>query len=329
MRITIFRLLAACWLVFTVRSAAAEPPLKLVQRIELPNVSGRIDHLACDSRHARLYIAALGNGTVEVIDLRTGSDTRSLAGLLEPQGVQYIPDLDRLFVTEGGSGDVKAFSVDSFTEVAEFHLGSDADNIRLNPVNKTVVVGFGEGALAELDPATGNVLAKDLLDGHPESFQIDSATDIAYVNVPDADEIEAIDLGTHVKQAAWLNHSAHSNFPMDLDAAHHHLLIGYRRPSMLEVIDIETGKTIDSVNIASDPDDIYLDAKRELVYVSTGAGFVDVLHLDSVGHLRMLAEITTSPGARTSCFDPETARLYVAAPRHGDTPAAILVYQAN
>ena len=79
-------------------------PLKLKQTIALPGVEGRIDHFAFDAAGGRLFVCALGNNTVEVLDLRNGMRVHSITGLGAPQGVAYLPELDRLFITNDKGG---------------------------------------------------------------------------------------------------------------------------------------------------------------------------------------------------------------------------------
>src|SRR3989442_1385906 len=68
--------------------------LRLVQTIPLPGVEGRIDPMAIDMAGQRLFIAALGNNSVEVLDLHAGKRVRSLTGFREPQGVAWTSQLD-------------------------------------------------------------------------------------------------------------------------------------------------------------------------------------------------------------------------------------------
>src|SRR5262249_4903279 len=90
-------LLVAAWGCI-VAAHAEEKAFKLKQTIPLPGVEGRIDHFALDPSGERLFVCALGNNTVEVLDLRKGERIRSITGLGAPQGIVYIPELDRLFV---------------------------------------------------------------------------------------------------------------------------------------------------------------------------------------------------------------------------------------
>ena len=52
-----------------IAGAGQGEPLRAVQTIELPNVEGRIDHMAVDVKGQRLFVAALGNNTIEMIEL--------------------------------------------------------------------------------------------------------------------------------------------------------------------------------------------------------------------------------------------------------------------
>lgn len=94
-------------LLFPTEAAAAEPPLKLAQTIPLKGVEGRIDHLSIDTTSQRLFIAALGNGSVEMLDLRAGAQAGRIDKLAEPQGVCWMPDVQRLAVASGGDGTVR------------------------------------------------------------------------------------------------------------------------------------------------------------------------------------------------------------------------------
>src|SRR5690242_15546130 len=82
----------------------SETYLQLEKTISMPRVEGRIDHLSIDVQNQRLFVAALGNDSVEVIDLKSGNLARSIPGLHEPQGVLYVPEVNRLYVANRKSG---------------------------------------------------------------------------------------------------------------------------------------------------------------------------------------------------------------------------------
>src|SRR5438874_12020540 len=114
-----------------VRAQAEEPtPLRLVQTVPLPNVEGRIDHMAVDLKGQRLFIAALGINTVEVLDLRAGKRIRSITGLHEPQGVGFISEFNKIFVANAKSGACEVFDGSSFKLSKCTKSSDDAENIR-------------------------------------------------------------------------------------------------------------------------------------------------------------------------------------------------------
>src|SRR5258707_1310534 len=97
----IYTLLACSILIGNANAPDATAPLTLDKTIPLEKVEGRIDHMAADIAGQRLFVAALGNNTVEVLDLKAGKTIQSLPGFAEPQGIAFVPEFDRVFVANG------------------------------------------------------------------------------------------------------------------------------------------------------------------------------------------------------------------------------------
>src|SRR4051794_669592 len=221
--------LAAVTLVIgsTAAHGVAPAPLRSVQVIPLPGVEKRIDHLAVDPTGQRLFVAALGNGTLEVIDLKLGKRIRSVAGLKEPQGVAYLPDLHKVVVANAG-GFVVAFEDGTFRPLATLDGMEDADNLRLDAATRQLQVGYGDGALGIIDPATMKRLGAIKLPGHPESFRLEQGSPRIYVNVPRTREIVVVDRQKRAIVSPIPLGSFAKNYPMSLDEAHHRLFVGTR-----------------------------------------------------------------------------------------------------
>lgn len=307
-------------------SAQDSAMLKLSARIPLPRVRGRIDHLAADVKNHRLFVAALGNHTVEVIDLQSGGVVKTVPGLAEPQGVFYEPSGSRLFVASAGDGTTKVFDASTFNLLSTTAWGNDADNLRFDVQSKRVVVGYGEGALGILD-LNGRKLAEIVLDAHPESFQLEKGGSRAFVNVPDGKEIQVVDLAKGSTAARWPVTSALRNYPMALDETHHRLFVGCRAPARLLVLDTGTGKTVASIEIVADTDDVFYDSARARIYVIGGGGSVDVYQQKDADHYEPAGRVNTVAGARTGLFVADWNQLFVAAPSRGDKGAEILVFK--
>ena len=309
----------------TINNQTEKDRLTLVSKIVLPKVSGRIDHISYDSANHLAFIAALGNNTVEVVDINTKHVVKTITGLHEPQGVLFISSLKKLVVANGANGDCVLFDVSTYAQTGIIHLKDDADNIRYDTASRLVYVGYGNGAIAVMDANTMKKVADIELDGHPESFQLSKKQNRIYINVPGADEISVAELSTGKLIAKWKNTNASSNFPMAIDEKNNRLFIGCRNPAKLRMINAGTGKDISVVNCSGDADDVFYDAPDSLVLVSAGKGFIDVFKA-SEKELVRINHIKTSQGARTSLLLNSEKKFLLAVPAHAESPAALWVY---
>lgn len=303
--------------------------LQLVGAIPLQNVSGRIDHLSFDSKTSFVLIAALGNNTVEVADLKNKKIIHSINNLYEPQGVVFITENNSIVVANGDNGECDIFNVATFQKTNSIPLGDDADNVRYDAADKKIYVGYGSGGIAVIDATNYKLINKIKLHGHPESFQINSHEKKMYVNVPDEKQIVVIDLSQNKIIAQWKNTTAYANFPMALDETNHRLFIGCRHFSKLLVLDTETGKTISVLDIDGDTDDVFYNAPAKEIYVSCGSGYVDVFNQTDANHYISNGKIKTNSGARTSLFISQLHQLIVAAPAHIGSNAKLMIYKTN
>ena len=309
-------------------SYAADELLKLVRTIPLEHVEGRIDHMSItpDGRH--LFVAALGNNSVEVVDTEGGTLAGEIGKIKEPQGVCYIPESKKLAVASGGDGNLQIYD-EALKRIGTVPDLDDADNVRYDAKAKLLYVGYGSGALAIVDPEKVAKVAEIKLDGHPESFQLESSGDRVFVNVPSAGQIAIIDREKKTVMGKWPVKDAAANFPMALDESSHRLFVGCRRPARLLVVDTETGKTITTLECCGDTDDVFFDASANRVYVTGGEGCITVIGRSDADHYSLLGKVMTAAGARTSFFAQEKRILFVAVPHRGGQRAEIRVYQAG
>ena len=300
-------------------------PLRLEKTIELPDVQGRIDHMSVDVKGQRLFVSALGNNTVEVIDIKAGKRVKTITGLAEPQGVLYVPANDRLYIANAKDGSVRVFDGTSYALLKTVDYGDDADNLRYDAGKQTTFVGYGSGALGELD-LEGRKAAETKLDAHPESFQLEKSTTRIYVNLPKSRKIAVIDRDKHTIIATWGTGMGFANYAMALDETDHRLFVVTRFPARLLVFDTSNGKRIQSLPAVSDCDDVFYDQTRKRIYASGGEGAISVFEQQDPDHYNETARITTVKGARTSFFSPEVDRLFLAVRRQGSQAAAIRVF---
>jgi DNA-binding beta-propeller fold protein YncE len=306
---------------------SSDAGLQLQQTIPLPGVEGRIDHFDFDAAGERLFVCALGNNAVEVVDLNKGERVHTIRGLGAPQGVAFVPELNRLLVANDKGGVCNIYDVDSFQLIGKVDFADDADNVRYDNASKRIYVGFGSGGIGIINAVDGKQVGSIKLAAHPEAFELERQGHRIFVNVPTARHVAVIDRDKGEVIATWKTDGAFGNFPMALDEANHRLFVGCRLPSKLVVLDTASGKTVTSVGISGDPDDIFYDSKRHRVYVICGAGKIDIIDQTDANTYKALAKINTADGARSGLFVPERDALFVAVPHRGSQQAEIRRYQ--
>jgi hypothetical protein len=300
--------------------------LVLDRTIALPDVRGRLDHLDIDVEGNRLFLAALGAGSLEVIDLGSARRVARVAPLGAPQGVAYLPRSHRLVVASGGSGRLDAYDAIGSAAVASVVDLDDADNLRFDAAANQFFLGYGQ-ALAVLDPQTLQVVRRWALAGHPEAFAVESTGPYVYVNVPSASHIAVVDRRSDRIAATWPVTGASGNFAMALDAASHRLFVATRRPALLLAYDTESGKRVAELAICGDADDLFFDSMRRQLYAVCGEGKVDVVRQRDPDHYEVGERVATAPGARTGLFVPARSTLFVAAPARAGVSAEIRAYR--
>jgi len=329
---------ALAWIASCSADGQQSEVLSLETRVPLPNVKGRIDHLGVDVEGQRLFVAAVDNHTLEVVDLKRGQRVHTIKDLPEPQGVFYDASTNRLFVACALDGVVRIFDGTTFQVLATVKFPDDADNVRYDGRSKNVIVGYagakqlrkretGSGGLGFVDSA-GTKTGAIVIDAHPESFQLEKEGSRIFVNVPEKAEIEVIDGVKHDVLARWPI-AEENNFPMSLDETHHRLFVACWKPSRLVVIDTSNGKEIASVEIAGPSDDLFFDSQRGRVYVFTTQGAIDVFQQKDANHYEPIARYPTPPHTQTGLFVSEWGKLFAAVQRQGEQDAEVRVYQTH
>src|SRR6516225_3846543 len=270
--------LALCAMVLFLLSLAfgQSSALPVTQRIALPNVDGRMDHMGIDIVGQRLFATAYDNHTLSVIDLKTGRQISLIHNLDKPHGAYDDAATNHLFVSLSGDGSVKMLDGKTFQLLQTIKYSADSDNLRYDAKNKHVIVGYGgekfiygaparqqgDGALGIMDLA-GKKVSEIPTDAHPESFQLEQMGTRVFINVPDKKEIQVADLATGKTVAHWPV-SCPENFPMALDEPHHRVIVACRNPSGLAVFDTTSGKQVALVPIGQGlfSDDIFFDAAK-------------------------------------------------------------------
>jgi DNA-binding beta-propeller fold protein YncE len=305
-------------------------PLVLTEAIPLPGVQGRFDHFGFDRKN-QLFVAALGNNSVEVIDISARTRVHTITGIPNPQGVLYAPESKKLFAASS-KGKLYIYDGITFDLIKSIDFRGDVDNLRYDAANHRVYVGYGEdetGAIGTVDANTNERLTEEYkLEAHPESFQLESSSPNIYVNLPDLKQIAVVNRKTR-EITRWPMTLEH-NFPMALDEANHRLFVATHEPPRLAVFDTNSGRTVATLPCVQDADDVYYDSGRMRIYVPGGEGYISVFQQKDPDHYELLAKVPSTLGARTAGYFGKGRkgfdRFFLAVPARADHGAELWIY---
>ena len=314
----------------------AAEPLKPAGRIELPEYSGDFDHFAVDVKGQRLFLAGEDGGTLEVFDLATGKRVKTVKGFEAPHAIHFIPETNRLIVTDSGDGFSKILDAKTYEVVGTIKLTPGADVMSYDASRKRLwIVTGGKNAsaklsqttVAEVDPANGKSVGETKFDtDFTEAIAFEQTGHRAFVNVTGRHEVAVLDKATMKKIATWPVKEGQNNAPIALDEKNHRLFVVTRKPFKLVVLETGAGKTIASLEAPKRTNELIFDRANHRLYM-TGDDYIGVVQQDDPDHYREIARVPSAHGAKTAILVPELKRLYVAvSPGEGKTGGAVLRY---
>lgn len=315
--------------------AQTAPPLTLQRTIPLAGVSGKFDHFAIDTSANRLFAAATGNHSVEVINLTTGKVDQSISSLGKPHGLAWVPSAHSLYIADGSQAQLLAYksSLGAHLEPAgKLKLSDDTDDMVYNETNHLLFVGHGgsnaanPARIAVVDTANFTLTANIPVTTHPEALDIDTTGQRIFANIADSGEVAVLDGNGKAVNATWKLAEAGDNVPLAYDAEHRALYVACRKPATLIVLDADTGKELSSVPTGDGADDLFYDPASRQIFVISGAGEIDVYQVDSNKTPHSLGVIHTSAGAKTALLVPSQSLLYLGVPGANGHPAEIRIY---
>jgi len=319
--------------VFTLAAPSlVSQPLHSQRAILLPGVAGKFDHFAIDLIGNRLFAAATGNHSVEVIDLSSGKVAESILGLGKPHGLAWVASTGSLYVADGSLAELRVYRGRPLKLAGTIKLSDDADDMVYSEASHLLYVGHGgsdaanPARIAVVD-ATHFVLVANLpVANHPEALDIDPEGQRIFANIADAKEVAVVDGSKNAILENWNLTGCADNVPLGYDSGHHVLFIACRKPAVLLALDAVTGKELSSVPTAGGADDLFYDASLKRVYVIGGAGEVDAYQFQAERKLQPIGSLPTASGAKTGLFVPSQAALYVGFPAADGHPAEIHIY---
>ena len=318
--------------------AANNSPLRLLKTTPLPAVTGGdFDHFAVDLKNNRLYVVSEDYASIEVFDPRTGEHLRSVLGVVKsPRKIALIGDKGELAVLDAGTSSCKFLDAKDLHLLASISLEPGPDAGVYDPAMRIFYVSNG-GRAAHADSSYVSMISVDTraVVGRIEvpaqtlkTIVLDARNDRLYVTMRDKNQVAVIDLKQHKVERTFANPDLHIDSAMALDAVHHRLFVGDRKPGKLVVLNTEDGSVVATLPLGDTSDDMTYDPANARLYVSSADG-VDVIAQDTPNTYRLLQHVDTM-GGKTSIYVPSLHRYFVVHTKDEKAPeAGLLMYEVR
>ncbi|MGH8371358.1 MAG: YncE family protein [Gammaproteobacteria bacterium] len=291
-------------------SAASYHLLKSYHYGPAENATGEyFDYISVDTAARRVY---LGRGTeVQVIDSDTGKLLGRITGFKRQHGVAVAHPFNRGFITDGGAGTVTIFDLRTLKRIRTVTAQPDADCVVYDPVSRRIFTMNGDPESSTIiDAHTGKVIKTIPLGGAPE-FAVADGHGMIYANLASTNQIVAIDTRTMTIKSRWSSAPAGHPTAMAIDTVHRRLFSAGREPAVLDILDADTGKVIQSFPITDGVDAARFDPVTGDVFVSTFTGRLHIFHENTPNSFTALPAVTTEMGAKTMGLDLKTHEVFV------------------
>jgi len=333
--------LVASFAVGSALGAPADNPFTLEKTLILPEVppGPYSDYLTLDPVGERLFATPQAAKAVAVVDLRGGRVLKMISGIGNSHGIYYSAPLNRLFVADGASGDIKVYSGETYSLLKTIPLARGADWLTYDPKSKFIYVNNG-GEDAGMDHSLISAVSTESLEKVAdiviptpglEASVIDSDKELLYVNLVDESAVAVVDLAKRNVRATWkLTNGGHRNMAVTLDSVRERLYVACRDSAMhgsIIVLDTANGRQMAILPIGGWADGIFVDQRRQRIYVSTGVGHLETYTIEAHDVYRRLEPVDTAVMAKTGIYSSELDRMYVSVPHLGGTPAQVMIFK--
>jgi DNA-binding beta-propeller fold protein YncE len=319
----------------TIPPAYSQDVLRPVGKFIMPaSVHGKFDHLGIDQQGGRLFVAAESAHQVLVFDLKSGKYLRSITEIEIPHAIFVREDLNRIFITDGGSGALKVYDGRSYALLKSIPLKVDADSIGYDPATRFLYIDNGGGdahesfsMLSIVDTTHDTKVADVKIDGDTlEAMALERSTGKMYVNNPAKNDVVEFDRKSRSVLASWPVKLGKRNVAMALDEAGHRLFVASRSGD-ISIFDTETQKELSSLPIGKGVDDLAFDPASKRLYAPCGGdGLIYVYEQRSQDKYTLVGKVPSGPGGKNGLLDQALGRYFVIVPPEGSAPGAVYAY---
>lgn len=286
--------------------------LKLIQTLDLPShPSGGFDHGDVFEESGLAFVAHTGNGTVEMYDGRKGLHLKTISGVPGASGVLCAQDDKLVIAASRGTGKILVLDGDSGEIVREVQVGSKPNGLAWDSRrHRFLAADVGDNHVRIVDPAEGSLVGDIPLRGRPRWAKYSRTLDRYVVNVSDPSVLAIVDPETSSVEAT-IPIPVVGPHGIDIDEETGIAYVACDGGGLVSV-DIGEGRVLGRVGILPNPDVVWLNVMKGVLYVaSSRPGVVQVVDVEG---MRVVEEVVTEEGCHTFSFDQGAQTLHAYLP---------------
>jgi YVTN family beta-propeller protein len=287
-------------------------PLRVVTDLPLPGGATRLDYQDLDPTARRLYVAHLGDSSIDVVDLDQLRVVTTINGVNSVHGVRVAPDRHRLYASAAGANQLDSIDTTTNQVVATAATGDYPDGIAYDPdANRVFVSNEQDTAESVIDASSGQRVDTIDLGGAAGNTAFDPTTKHILVNVQDRGHIAVIDPTTDRVIGTIDTPGCGSNHGLYVDASSQLAFDACEGNAKLLTIDLRTKQVTGTDDVGDTPDVLAWDPGLRRLYVASESGTVTILD-ENTTTLHEVAQAKLADAAHTVAVDPTTHRVYFA-----------------
>jgi len=282
-----------------------------VASIPLPGNTSRFDYQSIDPARRLLFIAHLGDSSIDVIDTSAQRVLKVINDVDSVHGVLVVPELHRLYATATGSNELAVIDERTLRIVARSPAGEYPDGIAYAPRERKLFISDESGGtVTVVDARSNRRLATISLGGEAGNTQYDPATGQIYVNAQTLNQLVQIDPRRDTIARRFSLAYCQNNHGLLINAAARTAYIACDGNATLLTFDMQKNKVVAKNDVGDGPDVLALDAKNRRLYVACESGVVAIFVVGRDGGLSKISQGFLGTDAHTVAVDPSTGQVY-------------------
>ncbi len=301
-------------------------PVSMVVQTPLPGIAGSFGHFAVDPQQGRLFLAAEGNRSIEVLTF-AGEHTSTAKLAHAPGALAFDAQSNMLLVADPAGAACLVLDARTLNVVKRIALPEGAGAGVYDAPSRRFYIASGTSLSVISSESLKQVGAMPVGFGGMASMAIDHDANRLYVNQMGAGRVAVVSLARGAVQKEW-------NFPgiafsaaMAFDAARQRLFVASSRPGKLLIVDTQTGKLVQSLDCLQNAASISFDPAHARLFVTGEEGLCIYAEQEGGGYVSE-SRFGTMKG-KTSVYVPSLQQLFTVHGQSGEDGPGLQVYRVN